>query len=95
MPKWTQATATVSLSTTTARSSQLTPGEYYVQATAAWFMKQGGDAVEAVAATSLPVQANEKVLVTVGFPADDDTEAFIAGILASGTATMYISPVTP
>jgi len=84
--KFLTASTTVSLSTTTAKSSQLLRGLYWVSASADCFFLQGPTAVTATT-SSVPLWAKTWVRVHVE---DSTLEGFIAGITASGTATLYI-----
>lgn len=86
--KLTSTPITVSLSVTTARSTQLTPGVYEAWCASACFLLQGNSAVDATL-TSHPIGANERTYISVTPPGDD----YIAGILAASTATLFLSKV--
>lgn len=83
---------TISLSTTTAASAELKKGAKYIMwANVAWFFRQGATGVTAVAATSIPLLAYEKVC----FAVTDGTEDIkIAGILSASTGTAYIVEIS-
>lgn len=87
IPDYTQAPTQVSLSGVTARSTQLTPGWYILSCTEAGFVKAGGSGVNA-ATTDFPLQADIEYPLFVSGSSDD----YVAGILASGTATLSIQP---
>jgi hypothetical protein len=77
----------VSLTTTTARSAILVLGAVYVMTCDTdCFIKQGGSAVDAATATSSVLYARERMRIKVV----DATNAYVAGIVASGTATLRL-----
>lgn len=86
---WSAAPVIVSLSTTTARSTLLPNGVYYITADVACLFLQGGVAVDALTTSNyLPAGAVFTARVTGA------ADGYIAGILASGTGNLYImSPV--
>lgn len=86
----TTAAIRVSLSTTSAKTDALERGFYDVWADEEWFFEQGAQGtVEAVVGTSTPLGADDVVEGVYVSGTDDDG---FAGILASGTGTMYAWP---
>lgn len=80
-------TITVSLSTVTARSTQITGVTLVrVYSSVACFINFGDSSVEAVV-TDVPIAANAPEY----FRVDSDND-YIAGITASGSGTLYITP---
>lgn len=89
-PRFVNATVTVSLSSVTATSAKLTPGWWRVWCTELCFLRQGGSTVTAATATATPLGSQQETYIYVS---DDrtGTDAYIAGILSSGTATLYLT----
>lgn len=57
------------------------------------FVKAGGDNTAAAAvANDVPIAANSVEVLTFTVPSSTNTGLWIAGITASGTATLYITP---
>ena len=89
-PRYLNAPVEVSLTTSSAASTQLPLGLYLVQCTEDAFIRQGASGVAATA-NSWFVSANSIWPMRVEATAVDD---YLAGILASGTATLQILKVT-
>lgn len=83
------ASVRVSLTTMTARSTLLAPGNYQVTCDVDCFILQGGSAVDAVLASSNVLWSKGYVKIRVS----DATDGYIAGILASSTGTLHILKV--
>ena len=77
----------VSLSNSTATSTQLSKGVYEVISDSDCFVLQGASTVTAATATSRFLPANTARLMAV---VDGTTDAYVAGIVSSGTGTLYI-----
>jgi hypothetical protein len=87
---YTRSMTTVALSNSSnLNGSDLQAGFYWVYADAAFSFKKGGSGVTAATTDRKREAYPEKTLVEVTCAGD----ARIAGIVASGTATMYIEPV--
>lgn len=87
-PRLTGTVVTVSLTDSTARSTQLPVGSYALCCATACFVLQGGDDVEA-AATDYLIPAGTWVY----FGVTGDSDDYLAGILASGSDTLHLMPV--
>lgn len=85
------AAEVVSLSGTSAKSTAQVAGRLYlVWADAVWHFRHGARANVEAATTDAKLSAYQVIEVWVSGTDSDG----IAGILASGTASMYIQPVT-
>lgn len=83
------APVTVSLSTSTARSSALTACRTYaVTCDVDCFILQGGSGVNATT-SSVPLWSKSYMIIRTS----DTSDTYIAGILSSSTGTLYIIPV--
>jgi hypothetical protein len=84
----TGAPVIVAISGSTARSSALTAGDYYVRSSVDCFLKQGTVAVNA-ATTDNPIVANEELVVRVSGTGD----TYIAAITSGASGSLYIKSV--
>lgn len=87
-PQAISTTVKVALSTTTATSALLPPGLYEAYCATKWQRQQGGSTITATT-DCMPVGAGERWRFAVTGASD----GYMAGILASGTDTLYLQKI--